>query len=73
MKHDPVSVEGQACWEAAMLACAPSLDGLTLDVGSALDVAKAHGVQPLVAALLIAAFKDGLLGAASDIAKEGTQ
>jgi hypothetical protein len=56
----PTTIEGAACWQAAMLCLVPGFAGLHLDVPAALRVAESLGAEARVAIPLLGMIRDGM-------------
>lgn len=58
-EHAPTTIEGAACWQAAMLCMNAGMAGPELDLPGALRIAESLGVPAPVALTLLGALRQG--------------
>lgn len=61
-QHAPTTIEGAACWQAAMLCLVPGFAGPQLDVPAPLRLAESLGTEARVAIPLLGMIREGMHG-----------
>lgn len=73
VQHAPGSIEGAACWSAAMATIRPGMTTLEMDLGGALAAAREMGAAGWFAPELLAAVSHGMAAALEKRAADTTE